>query len=55
MGNPTGRVVMDEGDAHAAEERYAALEAELQALRLQNEELKRNLQEQEIIVVTERM
>ena len=46
---------MDEADAHAIEERYAALEAELQALRLQNEELMHNLQGQETIMATERL
>ena len=41
-------------EAQAAAERYAAMEAELQALRQQNEELARTVQEQRDIVETER-
>ena len=41
MAQPGGRVVMGEEEAQAAAERYAAMEAELQALRQQNEELAR--------------
>ena len=53
MANPTGRVVMDEVEERIAEERYVALEAELQAMYLHNEELMRGLQEQEEIVAVE--
>ena len=45
MANPNGHVVLGEEEVHQAEERYAALDAELQALRLCNEELMRRLQE----------
>ena len=45
MANPSGHVVLDEEAARTAQERYATLEAELQALRAQNEELTRGLQE----------
>ena len=40
MANPEGRVVLDEAEAQQAAERYAKMEAELQALRQQNEELR---------------
>ena len=33
MANPKGRVVLDEVEAQQAAERYAKMEAELQALR----------------------
>ena len=33
MANPEGRVVMDKAEAQQAAERYAKMEAELQALR----------------------
>ena len=45
MANPDGQVVLGEEEAPQAQERYAALEAELQAQRLRNEELMRGLQE----------
>ena len=45
MANPNGHVVLDEEAARTAEERYAALEAELQAMHVRNEELTRGLQE----------
>ena len=45
---------MGEEEAQAAAERYAAMEAELQALRQQNAELQRTVQEQTDIVETER-
>ena len=55
MANPNGQVVLGEDEACQAQERYVALEAELQALRLCNEELTRGLQEQQNIVVAERL
>ena len=39
MANPSGHVVLDEEAARTAEERYAALEAELHEMRVRNEEL----------------
>ena len=39
MANPEGHVVLHEEKAGAAEARYAALEAELQAMHQRNEEL----------------
>ena len=39
MANPEGRVFMDEDQARAVEERYAQMEATLQELRQQNQEL----------------
>ena len=55
MANPTGRVVLGEEEAQQAAERYAKMEAELQALRQQNEELARTVQEQQEMVATERL
>ena len=55
MANPSGHVVLDEEATRATEERYAALEKELQALRACNEELMRGLQAQEEVVVAERL
>ena len=55
MANPSGHVVLDEEAARAAQERYATLEAELQALRAQNEELTRSLQEREEVLAAERL
>ena len=46
MANPSGQVVLGEEEARAAEERYQALEVQLQALRQQNEELQWALHEQ---------
>ena len=46
MAQPGGRVVMGKEEAQAAAERYAAMEAELQALCQRNEELARTVQEQ---------
>ena len=54
MANPSGHAVLDEEAARAIEECYAALEAELQAMRVRNEELTRGLQEQESVVAAER-
>ena len=55
MANPEGRVVMDEAEAQQAAERYAKMETELQALRRQNEELMRAMNEQQELVATERL
>ena len=55
MANPEGRVIIGEAEAQEAAERYAQMEAELQALRQQNEELMRNLQESQNIATTERV
>ena len=44
---------MDEEEARATEERYAAMEATLQDLQQQNQELMCRLQEQQEMVVTE--
>ena len=55
MANPEGRVVMDEAEAQQAAERYAKMEIELQALRRQNEELMRAMNEQQELVATERL
>ena len=55
MAQPEGRVVLDEAEAQQAAERYAQMEAELQALRQRNEELIHDLQEQQNIVATERL
>ena len=53
MANPEGRVLIGEAEAQEAAERYARMEAELQALRQRNEELVRDLQEAQNIVATE--
>ena len=55
MVNPTGHVVLGEEEAQQAAKRYAKMEAELQALRQQNEELARTVQEQQEMVATERV
>ena len=55
IANPKGHVVLGEEEVYTAEARYVALEAELQALRLCNEELMCRLQEQENIVAVERL
>ena len=46
MANPTGHVVLGKEEAQQATERYATMEAELQALQQRNEELTRAVQEQ---------
>ena len=46
---------MDEEEVRAAQECYAAMEASLQELQQQNQELMRRLQEQQDIVATERL
>ena len=53
MANPEGHVILGEEEVRAIEACYTALEAELQALRLRNEELMHRLQEQENIVAVE--
>ena len=45
MANPEGRVLIDEAEAQQAAKRYAQMEAELQALQQQNEEIMHELQE----------
>ena len=55
MANPEGRVLIGEAEAQEAAERYARMEAELQALRQRNEELVRDLQEAQNIAATERV
>ena len=55
MANPSGHVVLDEEATRATEERYATLEAELQALRAHNEELTHGLQAQEEVLAAERL
>ena len=47
MANPAGRVVLGEDEVQAAAERYTQMEAELQALRLRNEELTRTVEQQQ--------
>ena len=46
---------MDEAEAQQAAEHYAKMEADLQALRRQNEELMRALGEQQELVAAERL
>ena len=55
MANPAGQVVLSKEEAQQAAERYATMEAELQALRQRNEELTRTIQEQQEVVATERL
>ena len=55
MANPEGRVLLDEEQARAMEERYAWMEATLQELQQQNQELQCRLQEQQEVVNTERL
>ena len=55
MANPGGHVVLDEEVACIVEGRYVALEVELQAMRVRNEELTRRLREQEEVVAVERL
>ena len=43
--HPSGHIVLGAEEAQATEERYTALEAKLQAIRQQNEELTRALHE----------
>ena len=55
MANPEGRVLIDEAEAQQATERYAQMEAELQALQQRNEEIMRELQEAQNAAATERV
>ena len=55
MANPEGRVMIDEADAQQAAERYAQMEAELQALQQRNAEIMRELQEAQNAAATERI
>ena len=55
MANPKGRVLIDEADAQQAAERYAQMEAELQALQQRNAEIMRELQEAQNAAATERV
>ena len=55
MANPEGRVMINEAEAQQAAERYAQMEAELQALQQRNEEIMRELQEAQNAVATERV
>ena len=55
MVNPNGHAILNEEAARAAEERYAALEAELQAMHQCNEELMRGLREQEEVLAAEQV
>ena len=55
MVNPEGHVVLGEEEARFVEAHYAALEAELQMMRLHNEELMHGLWEQEEIVIAKRL
>ena len=55
MANPEGRVLLDEEQARVAEEHYARMEATLQELQQQNQELQCRLQEQQEVVNTERL
>ena len=55
MANPEGHVLLDEEQARAAEEHYTRMEATLQELQQQNQELQCRLQEQQEIVNTERL
>ena len=55
MANPAGHVVLGEEEAQQVAERYAKMEAELQALRQRNEELMCAVQEQQDLVAAERV
>ena len=55
MANPAGHVVLGEEEAQQAAERYATMEAELQALRQRNKELMHAVQEQQDLVAAERV
>ena len=55
MANPEGRVLIDGAEAQQAAERYAQMEAELQALQQQNEEIMRELQKAQNAATTERV
>ena len=53
MAQPSGHVILGVEEGQVAEEHYVALEAQLQALCQQNEELTRALQEQQEIAAIE--
>ena len=55
MANLEGRVLIDEADAQQAAERYAQMEAELQALQQRNAEIMRELQEAQNAAAMERV
>ena len=55
MADPEGRVILGEAEVQQAAECYAKMEAELQALREQNEELRGAIREQQEQVATERL
>ena len=55
MALPSGHIVLGAEEMQAAEEHYMVLEAKLQAIRQQNEELTHALQEQQEIAVIERI
>ena len=55
MADPEGHVILGEAKAQQAAECYAKVEAELQALRQQNEELRSAVREQQEQVATERL
>ena len=55
MANPTGHVVLGKEETQQVAERYATMEAELQALQQMNEELTPTVQEQQEVVATERL
>ena len=54
MANPDDHVLLGEEEVRAAEAHYVALETELQAMHLRNEELTCGLRKQEEIVAAER-
>ena len=55
MAQPKGPIIIDEAEAQQAAERYAQMEADMQALQQRNAELIRDLQEQQNIVAMERL
>ena len=55
MANPEGRAILDEAEVQQAAECYAKMEAELQAIRQQNEELRGAVREEQEQVATERL
>ena len=55
MADPAGRVVIGGAEAQEAAERYAQMEAQLQALRQRNEEIMRELQLAQEAAATERV
>ena len=55
MADPEGHVILGEAEAQQAAEHYAKIEAELQALRQQNEELRGAVREQQEQVATEHL